>query len=428
MRLIVVSIDGLAGFYWNDPRARMPTLRALAARGALATTMETAFPSTTWPGHVSLVTGVRPARHGVVANSILNRSAARVEDLTGDPVYDAAEILRVPTIYDVARSAGMRTAAIDWPATRRSPSLDFNLPFFKNQQVFETQTAPDVWREVRALGHPVERMGEWAELPRRFLKDAMVADLAADVFGRHAPDLMLVHFLCTDSFQHLHGPRSPEAYWAIEYVDERIARLLATVRDVPERVALVVVSDHGFLPVSREVRVNVRLRKLGLLDVADDAITGARARFVMNHGSGYVYVLDERDREKIVTDLASELEHVEGVAHVWRSDAFASLGLPSPQANALVGDFLVEAEPGHVFVDDAAGGEEVGATRRYRGTHGQLPSRGDNAAFFLAAGPGIRRGVELAPIASIDVAPTIAALLGLTMRSVDGRVLGEILA
>src|SRR5437764_11550807 len=50
-------------------------------------------------------------------------------------------------------------------------------------------TAPAVWKELRALGYPVERQGEWAELPRRFLKDAMVADLAVDVLRRHAPDV-----------------------------------------------------------------------------------------------------------------------------------------------------------------------------------------------------------------------------------------------
>ena len=158
---------------------------------------------------MSLVTGVGPRTHGVVANHILHRATGRPEDFTGDPVYDAADLVRAPTIYDRAHAAGLRTAAIDWPATRRAASLDFNLPFFKNQQVFETHTAPAVWAELAALGYPVERQGEWAELPRRFLKDAMVADLAIDVLRRHTPDLLLLHFLCADSHQHLYGPARP---------------------------------------------------------------------------------------------------------------------------------------------------------------------------------------------------------------------------
>src|SRR6266478_3647983 len=139
-RIIVISIDGLAAFYWNDPQARMPTLRRLAERGA-------------------------------VANHVLNRRTGAPEDLTGDPVYDAPDLLRVPTVYDRAHDAGLRTAAIDWPATRNAKTLDFNLPFFKDQRVFETQTARAVWDELRALGYPLHLQGEWAQLPKRLYKD-----------------------------------------------------------------------------------------------------------------------------------------------------------------------------------------------------------------------------------------------------------------
>jgi predicted AlkP superfamily pyrophosphatase or phosphodiesterase len=423
-RVIVMSIDGLAGFYWADERARMPTLRSLAARGALARSVESVFPSTTWPSHATIVTGVRSDRHGVVANSILNRATGAAEDLTGDPVYDAADLFRAPALWDVAHARGRTAAAIDWPGTRRASALGFNLPFFKDQRVFREHTAHEVWAELEALGYPVDRMGEWAELPKRFLKDGMVGSLATHVFTRHAPDLLFVHFLCTDSFQHLWGPRSPEAYWAIDYVDERVATFLAALPEgeVPDRTALVVVSDHGFLPVERELRPNVRLRELGLL--AGVSARGA-ARFVSNGGGGLVYV-EHRDRRGLARELAADLGRLEGVANVWTEDAFASLGLPSPEANARVGDLLLETEPPYMFVNDADGADLTGPTRRYRGAHGHLASRADNRAFFLALGPGITPGVELGSIATVDIAPTIAHLLGVGLPNVEGRVLGEI--
>ena len=428
-RLIVISIDGLAGFYWDDPAARMPTLRGLAARGALARSVESVFPSTTWPSHATIVTGVRPHRHGVVANSILNRETGVAEDLTGDPIYDAAALYHAPTLWDVARAAGLTAAALDWPGTRRAAALGFNLPFFKDQRVFHEHTAPEVLGELSSLGYPVGRMGEWAELPKRFMKDAMVAELAAHVFGRHRPDLLLVHFLCTDSFQHLWGPRSPEAYWAIEYVDERIARLLARLPEgeVPERTALVVLSDHGFLPVEREIRPNVRLRQLGLLRV-DDAggVRRARARFVANGGGGLLYVLGHHDRAGLARELAAELGRLDGVANAWTEDLFPALGLPSPGANPRLGDVAFETESGAMFVSEAVDAEPLGPTRRYRGAHGHLPSRPENRAFLLAVGPGIKPGVELGPIATVDIAPTLGHLLGVALPDVEGRVLTEI--
>src|SRR4030095_3585448 len=135
----------------------------------------------------SMGAGGRPDRHGVVANYVLNRESGRSEDLTGDPIYDADRLLRAPTVYDVAHAAGRRTAAVDWPCTRRAAGLDFNLPFFKDQRVFETATQPDVWRELRALGLPVDRLGGGAALPERVLREDVVADSAAHALNRHAP-------------------------------------------------------------------------------------------------------------------------------------------------------------------------------------------------------------------------------------------------
>jgi predicted AlkP superfamily pyrophosphatase or phosphodiesterase len=427
MKAIVISIDGLAGFYWDDPAARLPTLRRLAERGVVASRMEAVYPSTTWPTHVSMLTGVSPARHGVVGNYILDRDSGQPEDLTGDPIYDAPRLLRAPTVYDLAHAAGRRTAAIDWPATRHSPSLDWCLPFFKNQAVFERETPAAVWQELGRLGFPRERQGEWAQLPRRLFKDKMVADLAIHVARQHRPDLLLVHFLCTDSLQHLHGPRSPEAYWAIEYVDGLIGRFLSTLPagELEERTALFVVSDHGFLAVDREVRPNVRLRQLGLLRVDAEGRAEGGTRFVTNHGAGYLYLLGG-DRQARARDLAAELGALEGVARVWTAHEYAALGLPTPAENPLVGDVALEAQPGWAFGDEARGDDLTGPPR-YRGNHGYLPTHADNHAFFLATGPGLARGRRLEKMRSRDVAPTLALVLGIPMPDVEGQALEHVI-
>ena len=123
-----MSVDGLANFYMDDPAAEMPTIRKLAAEGAKAASMRASDPTVTWPNHTTLVTGVSPAKHGVVGNNYFDRAKGEKVTLIWDPVLDKDEIVKVPTIYDLAKAAGLKTLAIKWPATRNARSLDLTLP------------------------------------------------------------------------------------------------------------------------------------------------------------------------------------------------------------------------------------------------------------------------------------------------------------
>src|SRR5438034_6354355 len=96
--VVLVSVDGLAASYLDDPRAEMPTLRKLAKSGAVAKGMITSFPSVTWPSHTSLITGVQPARHGVIGNSVWSRKLDRPLTYIGDPELTKDEAIKVPTL------------------------------------------------------------------------------------------------------------------------------------------------------------------------------------------------------------------------------------------------------------------------------------------------------------------------------------------
>src|SRR5271157_5147851 len=86
--VVMISVDGLAAYYLDDPKAEMPTLRALAAAGARASMMKASTPTVTWPNHTTLVTGVTPARHGVVGNNYFDRATGQKVVLIADPVFD----------------------------------------------------------------------------------------------------------------------------------------------------------------------------------------------------------------------------------------------------------------------------------------------------------------------------------------------------
>src|SRR4051812_18080203 len=76
--VVLISLDGVAAFYFNDSKAEMPNLHALASQGAYAKSMESVIPTVTWPNHVTLVTGVTPSAHGVVGNDFFDREKKAV--------------------------------------------------------------------------------------------------------------------------------------------------------------------------------------------------------------------------------------------------------------------------------------------------------------------------------------------------------------
>src|SRR5690349_11492505 len=71
--VVMISVDGLAGYYLDDPKADLPNIRGLAREGARAASMKAVTPTVTWPNHTTLVTGVAPAKHGVVGNNYFDR-------------------------------------------------------------------------------------------------------------------------------------------------------------------------------------------------------------------------------------------------------------------------------------------------------------------------------------------------------------------
>ncbi|MEJ7606325.1 MAG: alkaline phosphatase family protein, partial [Bryobacteraceae bacterium] len=78
------------------------------------------------------------------------------------------------------------------------------------------------------------------------------------------PDLVLVHFVDLDSEAHDNGPFSSQANAILEYTDELIGSILA---DLPREYAFVLVSDHGFERVDREINLHVIAASAGVQGV-----------------------------------------------------------------------------------------------------------------------------------------------------------------
>src|SRR5262249_2367422 len=104
------------------------------------------------------------------------------------------------------------------------------------------------------------------------------------------------------------------------------------------------------------------------------------------------------------------------ISDVLGPETFADLGLPSPAEEPTQGDLVLVAADGWYFADHATAEAAAGATD-YRGMHGQLPDDARLRAAFVAARPRIEAGVTLTVLDQLDVAPTLAALLGVKLHA-----------
>lgn len=422
--VVLISIDGLAASYFGDPRAHLPTLRQMSREGAHANGMVVTFPSATWPSHTTMVTGVSPSRHGILGNSVFDRAANRTITYLGDPELTKAECVRVPTIYDAVHQAGMKTAAVIWPATVGAPTLDWTIPDTAREPVLTRFTTVGLSDELAKAGISIGMLPQWGwKKEHSGARDLTYARVTEHLLKTHRPNLTLLHLITPDGHQHNYGPRSDEGYWAVSYGDDRVRQIRDVLNQPPfaGKSTLIVVSDHGFAEYTKTIYPNVLLKQMGLLTVDNrGAVTARKAWF--ESGSGGVYFL-----EKGPSDLKARLAAVEGVDRVLSAEQFHKLGLPDPATNPQQADLMLSAKEGYTFSNDAKGDLIVSAAGERRGTHGHLPDQPFMYATFVAAGSGIRKGARLEKISSMDIAPTIAALLGVKLPGAEGRVLVELL-
>ena len=424
----LVSIDGLPASALDDAALRLPHLRALAARGTQAAGLRPVFPSVTWPCHATFVTGLSPAGHGVLGNHVLHRTTGTLVSHFGDRTEDP---VRGATLWDAAAGVGLRPAAVCWPKARGAVALADRIPEFYDQPLFEAHASRPLWEELRDAGLPVDRYGPWSESHALApLQDWLSLEVATWLLRRRPPDLLLLHFLVADSFQHDYGPGSPEARWALEYVDDLVGRLLAVLEEVGrrDRTAILVVGDHGFVGVHHVALPNVALHEAGLLRLdREGRVTGHDARVVANGGAAHVYVADGPAREARVARLRELLGELPGVARVLDPDACRALGLPTPDEDPTQGDLMLAAADGWHFADHATL-EAADRAPRHRGSHGHLPDDPRLLAGLVAAGPGIAAGRRTGPASHLDVAPSIARLLGVALPAAERPPLDALFA
>ncbi|TDC52405.1 alkaline phosphatase family protein [Jiangella ureilytica] len=385
--VVLIGWDGFDPAYLD--LVETPNLDALTRRGVIGTTTG-AFPSITNTSWASVATGAWPRTH-------LN-TPYFLDPATGRAVSQS-RTLQAQSIAEAVTAAGGTVASV---------------------QFFIIQNHGVVFGDPRALyvqpgGPGPSRM----DLAIDILHGRPVRSGSVTVTVEEPPTLLAVYADDLDALGHTEGAESPGMAGRLAGLDAALGRLVQATKDVGiyGSTAFVLLGDHGMTTFTRGFGglVITALTEAGFHPefVSPGAAPAATTDVAMVVGGvASVHLLGAARTADGIARVRAALESVEPVERVYDRadlDAFGS----SP----LLGELVAEPAAGWSFGMTDPDGP--------RGYHGRT---GEREAALLVAGRGVSPRARLDGARHIDIAPTIAALLGIAAPAQsEGRVLTEAL-
>jgi len=366
--LILISFDGWRWDYID--RLPAPNLKALAAGGVRASRLIPSFPVLTFPNHYTIVTGLYPEHHGVVANTLRDASMPERFTQSSETAKDARWWGGEP-LWVTAIRQGRRAGTMFWPGTEAAIG----------------GMRPTYWKPYDkkfATRDRVEQALAWLALP-----------------APERPSFVSLYFEEVDTAGHDFGPGSPELANAASHLDAALGQLVEGVHrlGLDDRTSIVIVSDHGMTPTSYDRVVYLD----AMIDISSIEILESGSTLAINPRDGDVEGLYRRLHGRHPMLEIYKREDLPARLH-FRDNARipAIIGIPADGWSVTTGQRLSEEEL-HV------------------GAHGYEPTTPNMGALFVAAGPPLQRGLVVAPFENVHIYDLLCRILQITPAKNDGR-------
>jgi len=424
--VLMISIDGMKPGYVTEADARglrIPFLRSLLRDGVYADGVTGVWPTNTYPSHTTLVTGVSPAEHGVYNNPEFDPQRTYA-----GAWYWYAQQVRVPTLWQAAHEAGLRTASVGWPVSVGANGIDWLIPEYWRINPGQSSNPSD--RDlIAALSHPVTMLDQMQHELGPYMMgndtslhgDQIKTRFALGILGKQKPTFMTIHLSSLDETEHARGPFSVQAYKNLEAIDGLVSQLAAAARANDPSTVVMIVSDHGFVPITHQLNLFVPFLQAGLIHTRMDqetktvTIDSWKAQPWLASGMAAIMLnrtgnaADDQQTERQVRDLIQKLatDSNNGIfAILDRNQLKQRGGFPDAA-------FLVVLKAGY-YAGGSLTGNLLEVVPGTRGGHGFSPQFPEMRASFFVAGKGIGHR-DLGIIDMRQIAPTVAAILKVQM-------------
>jgi predicted AlkP superfamily pyrophosphatase or phosphodiesterase len=413
--VLLISVDGMKPEAVIDAQnhgLKVPNLRAFMTDGLYANGVRGVLPTLTYPSHTTLLTGASPAKHGIFDNTTFDPLLRNARGW-----YWYAEDIKVPTLWDAAAAARLKTANVYWPVSVGA-HITYNLP-----QIWRTGTDDDLklQRALSTDGLERELSAELGRYPggmeETIAEDEVRARFAIRMLEKKHPNFMTVYLTGLDTEEHLYAPFSPKSNETLERLDTVVGSLRAAAeKAAPGRATVCVVSDHGFAAIEHDVNLYAAFREAGLFSVdKDNKVTDWKAMLWPAGGSAAVMLADPKDEQvrlqvkTLLEKLASDPAN--GIERIWTPDEIRR-GRGFPQAA-----FLVSLKIGYEMAYDLS--LPLITKPSNLGMHGYVPERPEMRSSFFIVGPQVAKGRSVGEIDMRQIAPTIANILQIRLSAAE---------
>lgn len=370
---ILISFDA---FRWDYPeRGLTPNLDFIKQNGVHALSLQSCFPSKTFPNHYSIVTGMYPENHGIIANDFTNPKTNQRYTLWDSIAKNDAKWYKGEAIWETAKRQGVTTASIFWPGSEAN--VDYRRPDYSKKFIYTTPY------DLRING-----VIEWLQLP----------------FEKR-PHLIMLYFDATDTSGHNYGPNSKEVNQSIAMEDSLIEKLFVGLKklNLMDSTNIIIVSDHGMTELSKDRVINI-----------DELLKGFKFKTSDKGTMMFIYP-DEAEKKSVYQKLKNSEKNYKVY---WKKELPEYLHYTN---NPLVAEIVVIADLGYSLFD----GKDIEkySVKFPLGNHGYDPTNIDMHGIFYAIGPDFKSGYTCGTIENINIYPLLAKLLGIfPNNNIDGKL------
>jgi predicted AlkP superfamily pyrophosphatase or phosphodiesterase len=366
--VVMVSFDG---FRWDyTDMNETPNFDQLATKGVKADRLIPSFPTSTFPNHYTLATGLYPDHHGIINNSFYAPELGGIYRIGDTQMVTNGSAYFGEPIWVTAEKQGVKSACYFWVGSEA--------------EIMGVR--PTYWNRYDGripYTYRVDQVIDWLSLPMS-----------------QRPALVTLYFDEPDHTAHGAGPESEATGEEVEYLDSILGYLRVELSKLEhkDRINLIVLSDHGMGSISADKYVNLN-------DYLKEDWT------VSVVGGNPMYLIQAQ--EDCADSITNAFEGIEGLSAWQKEDIPDRLHYGSSPRF-----------PGIMVLADSTWsiGTQSDPSGYSGGAHGYDNAYSSMHTIFYAEGPAFKENYSAASFSNVEIYGIIAHLLGLDPEDTDGDI------